>query len=263
MRPWPNSSEPLYYGVNLNNNCPSCGALYNVAAKDIGRRLKCKKCNTALTVTEAGLVVDDEDAPRGTNARALPDEADGEPVVKKKKSSGPGLSLSLDPIGGIPGVLFGTGVFFILFFTFLQVLSVASDQRAAEYEKRLALDEKVSMREKLPKGKNDASELSGDEKKNYDDAEKKIREEYAPRKKVANEDKQYTEIGNKRSKLYEGYGAMFGFMLLSVGCLGFLLTERALLLRIVAGFILTGMVLGLFKLAVGAAAGFNAGVGIG
>ena len=47
----------------MNNNCPSCGALYNVASKDIGRRLKCKKCNSALTVTDAGLEMDDGGPP--------------------------------------------------------------------------------------------------------------------------------------------------------------------------------------------------------
>ncbi len=244
----------------MNNTCPTCGALYNVAAKDIGRRLKCKKCSSALTVTEAGLVVDDGSEPVPA-PRSETYETDEPVITKKKKSSGPGMNLNA--IGGVPGILFGTGVFFVLFFTFLQVLAVAANQRAAEYEQKLVLDEKVMLREKLPKGKNEVSELTAEERTAYDAAKKKLDEEFIPKKKIAAEDKQYTEIGNKRSRLYEGYGAMLGFMLLSVGCLGFLLTERALLLRIVAGFILTGMVLGLFKIAVGAAAGFAAGVGIG
>src|SRR5688572_25569716 len=43
----------------VNNTCPTCGAVYNVAAKDIGRRIRCKKCATGLTVSDAGLELDE------------------------------------------------------------------------------------------------------------------------------------------------------------------------------------------------------------
>ena len=42
----------------MNSACPTCGAVYAVTPKDVGRKLKCKKCKTALAVTDAGLVVD-------------------------------------------------------------------------------------------------------------------------------------------------------------------------------------------------------------
>ena len=42
----------------MNSACPTCGAVYAVTPKDVGRKLKCKKCHTALAVTDAGLVVD-------------------------------------------------------------------------------------------------------------------------------------------------------------------------------------------------------------
>ncbi len=245
----------------MNSNCPTCGALYNVAAKDIGRRLKCKKCSAALTVTEAGLVVDDGTEPALAPSRSAADETE-EPVVKKRRPFGPGFN-PLRAIGGVPGLLFGTGVFLVLFFTFLQVLAAASNQRAIEYEKKLALEEEVRLRKLLPKGKKDRSELTGDDQKKYDDDKKKIEDEYIIPKKEADEDKRGTEIGNKRSRLYEGYGVMFGFMLVSVGCLGFLLTEQLMLLRIIAGIILVGLVLGLFRLAIGTGAGFGAGISLG
>ncbi|MFM8272220.1 MAG: MJ0042-type zinc finger domain-containing protein [Gemmata sp.] len=245
----------------MNNTCPSCGALYNVAAKDIGRRLKCKKCSTALTVLQEGLVVDDGAAVPGASEAETPDE----PASKKKRAAGPRLNPLelLNPIGGVPGLLFGAGVVIVLFFTALQVLAAASNLRATEYERRLELDEKVDIRSKLPKGKNDPAELTGDEKTTFDAAKKKIEDEYAPRKRSAAEDRQYTEIGNKRSRLYEGYGATFGLMLVACGCLGFLLTERAMIMRVVAAVILVGMVLGLFKIALGAGAGLGAGINIG
>jgi predicted Zn finger-like uncharacterized protein len=36
----------------MNNTCPACGAAYNVSARDIGRRISCKKCGTPLAVTD-------------------------------------------------------------------------------------------------------------------------------------------------------------------------------------------------------------------
>lgn len=245
----------------MNDTCPSCGAIYNVAVKDIGRRLKCKKCSAALTVTDLGLARDDgADAPHGAPDRHAPDEADYGPVPRRRAGSG---GNPLVAIGGVPGLLFGIGILFVLFFTFLQALSAASNQRAAEYEKKLALEEEVRIRKLLPKGKKDRAELDADQQKRYDEDKKKIEDEYAGPKKEAEEDKRATEIGNRRSKLYEGYGTMLGFVLVSFGCLGFLRTREALLLRIVAGVILTGMVLGLFRLALGTGAGIGAGVSIG
>ena len=38
----------------MNNACPSCGAVYAVTAKDIGRKIKCKKCSSALRVDDTG-----------------------------------------------------------------------------------------------------------------------------------------------------------------------------------------------------------------
>ena len=41
----------------MNNLCPSCGTIYNVTAKNIGRRTICKKCGTGLVVNERGLEI--------------------------------------------------------------------------------------------------------------------------------------------------------------------------------------------------------------
>ena len=43
----------------MNNACPECGAVYAVAEKDIGRRIACKKCHSALVVADEGLVLDE------------------------------------------------------------------------------------------------------------------------------------------------------------------------------------------------------------
>src|SRR2546430_1428854 len=114
----------------MNTACPTCGAIYNVAAKDIGRKLKCKKCNTALKVTEAGLEVDGGTgtAPPAESSKSSPvpaavleDEGDEEPVVKKKKGKyerGPGVN-PIAAVGGIPTILFAFGIFLVVVCTSL------------------------------------------------------------------------------------------------------------------------------------------------
>src|SRR5690349_19401608 len=88
--PWPNSASRSYPDEFMNNTCPTCGALYNVASKDIGRRIKCKKCSAALIVTESGLEEEGAAAPASSpkpareSAAEADDEGD-EPVEKKKK----------------------------------------------------------------------------------------------------------------------------------------------------------------------------------
>jgi predicted Zn finger-like uncharacterized protein len=52
----------------MNNSCPECGAVYAVAEKDIGRRIACKKCNTALEVTDNGLKRVDDFSPPNDDA---------------------------------------------------------------------------------------------------------------------------------------------------------------------------------------------------
>ncbi len=235
----------------MNNTCPACGALYNVTPKDIGRRLKCKKCNAALMVTDAGLIPD-------SNPAAQPEE----PPMRASRLPR-GKLFDTAKIGGMPGLLFGIGVVFVLFFTFMQVLSAAAIQRATEYEKKLSLEEEIRVRKLLPKGKKDRAELTTDEQKAFDEAKKKVEDEYVIPKKEADEERRYTEIANKRTRLYEGYGTMIGFVFLAFGCLGFLRAQEAMLLRVVAGIILTGMVLGLFKLAIGAGAGIGAAINLG
>ncbi|MDY3560374.1 hypothetical protein R5W23_001608 [Gemmata sp. JC673] len=247
----------------MNNTCPSCGVLYNVADKDIGRRLKCKKCGTRLTVTEAGLTIDDS-PPRDTDPSGA--DLDDAPAARRRKPPVLDPLALLAAVGGVPGVLFGAGIIVVLFFTSLRLLSVPSDERAAEYTKKVALAEQIELRELLnavAPDKRDPAELEGDKRKEYEDKKKKIEDRYFWKKKIADEDKRATEIGNRRTKVFEGYGTMFGFVLLAFGCLGFLRTQDALLMRIVAGVILTAMVLGLFRLAIGAGAGFGAAVNLG
>ncbi len=253
----------------MNNTCPSCGVLYNVAEKDIGRRLHCKKCHVPLKVTDNGL---ETDTASPLPPSAMPVASVGpdddlvlpQPPRRRLPVSSRSVGVILAPIGGVPGVLFATGIVFVLFFTFMMRLGDASNLRAAEYRNKLALEKDIKIRKLLPKGKIDPSQLEGNELTRFNDERKRIEDEYLPLLLQADEDRRATEIGNKRLRLYEGYGQLLGFILLAFGCLGFALNnDVALLLRIVAAIILVGMALGLFNSATGADTGLSAALAIG
>ena len=137
----------------MNNTCPSCGAVYNVAAKDIGRKIKCKKCNTPLVVSDAGLVVDAPSAAAPFAAAAVADDfsMDDDAVPSPKgarkaarpaRSSGGGL----DAIGGVPTILFGLGTFLVIFFAFMPLIGEAATSRAKVGADKLSAEVSCTLR---------------------------------------------------------------------------------------------------------------------
>lgn len=246
----------------MNNACPTCGAVYAVTAKDVGRKLKCKKCSTALAVTDAGLVVDGS-AP--VMPAAVVDDFDtgGDEVVstrgkKAKKFSGPkgpGLGERIAQIGGIPTILFGIGTFLVIWFTFMEPIGQAAITRAQANVGKLENERQAELKKLLPKGKKSELELEGDERKTYDDKAKKIREDYEKRIEDARESASTTEVDNTRSIWFDKYGQLFGFIFLAFGCIGYLRTEQPLVIRIVAAVVLGLMLLMIFSLAVGGCGG--------
>jgi hypothetical protein len=216
----------------MNNNCPGCGAIYNVASKDIGRKLKCKKCSMALEVTAA--VVADED--------------DNEPVVKKSKTSkfarAPG-SNPLDAVGGVPTILFAFGVFLVIVFTSLPIIGLAGTDRASAYVDKLELEQKQKIDALAPKGKKEAEWTESERNKIVEDS-KKIIEDYDKKIKDAKNEERATKIGNRRDVWMERYGLMFGFIFVAFGCIGYLRTEQPLVLKITAGLTLFVMLIVMF-----------------
>lgn len=238
----------------MNNACPSCGAIYNVAAKDVGRRIRCKKCSTGLIVTDAGLEVDDPDAV----AAAADDGGEVEAPRKKIKKTASGESRMpaikpmelLAKVGGIPTVLFGLGIFLVVFTGFQDAIGVANvarqqakyDEGKADHEKQIqAINDNKDLKE------SDKTERIEKENKSWTSEEKSL---------LAN--RQAAGYSAKKSGYIDKYVLMFGFLLIAFGCMGYLQVGSPLLLRIVAAVILVSMVLALFK----AAAGTGAGVGI-
>ena len=246
----------------MNQNCPSCGALYNVADKDIGRRLKCKKCNTALKVTDKGLEEDrgTESSPPVSDPKPDRDERDrdrdrddrdDEPRKKKRdrdrdrdrpERTGPGL---IELVGGIPTILFGIGVFFVILFTSLPIIGAAGTDRASAYVDKLENEKKVKLDALVPKGKKPTEITPVEAAKILEDG-KKIEEDYARRISDARLDAESTKIGNRRDVWMEQYGLMFGFLFLSFGCIGYLRTDQPLILKIVAAVVLGVMLIVIF-----------------
>lgn len=235
----------------MNNTCPSCGAQYNVAAKDIGRRIKCKKCGTPLIVAESGLEVDDPDAiprpepvpPAADAADEFEDEDDrprrgrGRDRDRGRRTAGPGFNplAALAKIGGIPTILFGFGAFLVIVFLFMPIIGHAAVERAQGAVERVDLQWKTKEREMRK------------EKKSEEDITKAREDFYKKKDKEAlDEDVGYERIGNKRSRWFEMYGMMFGFLLLMVGSIGYMMPEQTTVRRILGTIVLGTQVIIIF-----------------
>jgi len=243
----------------MNNACPTCGAVYAVAAKDVGRKIKCKKCSTSLIVADSGLVVDSPPSaaspPPGTGTAAplvaaavIEDDEDDASVVKSKKvkkpydraANGPPF---IEKIGGIPTILFGVGTFFVIFFTFMGPIGDASAARASVGAGKLQAEKAAEIKR-----------LTKAEKPNAETI-KKTEEEYDKKIEAAMEDATSAKFSNIRSAYFDKYGQMFGFLFLAFGCIGYLRTEQALIMRIVAAVILAFMMMIMFTAGVGGCGG--------
>jgi len=238
----------------MNNACPSCGAVYAVAAKDIGRKIKCKKCGSALIVSDAGFVLDVPTASPPPPAAAVAvvaeveddfDTGDEDDVITTKKGKkgkkvsggggGPNFGAMLAKLGGIPTILFCIGVFLVICFAFMPKIGEAAILRADGYKQKLET-EKLNKITALTKGKNAPKE----------EDMKKINEDYESKIQEASEDAVATRLSNARSVWFDRYGTMFGFFFVAFGCIGYLRTEQHIVVRIVAGAILTLMMLVVF-----------------
>jgi predicted Zn finger-like uncharacterized protein len=231
----------------MNNACPSCGAVYAVSVRDVGRKLKCKKCSTALSVTDAGLV---SDTPSATLAADdFTTKYDSSAFQTKTRRSRIDSSKLILAIGGLPTLLFGIGLFLVIVFYFMPRISEASVNRAKARLDRIELEAKQKLRKDL-KEQEEIDKLTTEAQqeyfKNLEKRRKEIAKELKPQKDEANDDIAYAEIDRKRSEWWDRYGLMFGFLFLSFGCLGYIRTEQNLLVKIVGAAILILMMLFVF-----------------
>lgn len=240
----------------MNNLCPACQALYNVAAKDVGRRIKCKKCGAALAVTDAGLVIDDGPPPsrerkRDDSAASAPSDNPFAEVGDEPRPPGRSRDRGRSPrpadapavdllgifrsLGGVPTVLFAFGAFLVIVFLFQPLIGVAAVQRAEGAVERLDLDWKAKER-KMRKDKKGEDEIS------------KAREDFykAQGKDDVDEGVAYERVSAKRSRWWELYGLMFGFLFLMAGSVGYMTDGQSTVRRILGTVVLGSQMLIVF-----------------
>ena len=219
----------------MNNLCPTCQALYTVRPKDVGRRVRCKKCGANLVVTDAGLALDAPAADTAANPFA-----GVEPTTPPRRRRGRDRDGAAAPavgfdgrrafrhLGGVPTLLFAAGAFLVIVFLFQPLIAVAAVQRAQGAVERLDLDWKVKER-KLRKEKKGENEIG------------KAREEFykAQGKDDLDEGAAYEAVSAKRSRWLDLYGMMFGFLLLMAGSVG-LTADRESTVRRILGTVVLG-----------------------
>ena len=135
-------------------------------------------------------------------------------------------------------------MFLVILFVSFPLIGRAASDRADAYTKRLENDrerEKFDLKPRKPR-----NEWTKSEEARIDEETPKIQAKYDRLVEEAKLDAERTRIANVRDLWLESYGIMFGFMFVAFGCIGYLRTEQHLVLKIVAGTVLTLMLLILF-----------------
>ena len=221
----------------MNNACPTCGAIYNVAIKDVGRRIRCKKCGIGLEVHESGLEIETPNPPEADAPEVEGDEFEAPRPRKERRPAGPAFNPRelLAKIGGIPTLLFGFGAFLVIVFLFMPIIGTAAVDRAQGASERVDLQWKTKERE-MTREKKSSEEIG------------KAREEFYKKKdkESLEEDVGYERISHKRSRWMEMYGMMFGFLFLMAGSIGYMGPEQSLMRRILGTVVLGAQVIIIF-----------------
>jgi hypothetical protein len=234
----------------MTSDCPYCGAVYAVTPKDVGRKIKCKKCASALRVDDGGLVADDPaTAPPPIPATVVEDDAPPRrPRAAGRSAPGGGVADLLAKVGGAPTALLAAGLVLVLYFFFQSALSQASAGRAEGAFERVKLEHDIELR-RLTEGK-DLDAMSPDARTEFTKEvarkEKEVNRRFEKPLNEAKDDQEYARIAAKRSPLLDNFGLMVGFVVLSLGCLATVRADAPLVVRIVAGAILTGMMMAVF-----------------
>jgi predicted Zn finger-like uncharacterized protein len=239
----------------MNNACPECGAVYAVAEKDIGRRIACKKCNSALIVTEEGLTRDDPPAPRkddsGERSRARVEDDrpsrrgdddddrprrrrgrdDDEEEERPKRPRGPGLGeyvKKLKNFGDLATWLYGAGLLVTVFAYCAPQFDRATIESRQGEVISAKIDDDADQRD--TDNSNDGKP-SEDEKK----AREKRQKRYVKDTPGRLERISSAEAGALKASWYNVFYRFLGFSLLAFGSILFLVGEQTQYKRILGG----------------------------
>ena len=223
----------------MNNICPGCGALYNVAAKDIGRRLKCKKCSSPLMISEAGIEVD-------ANGATGPHSLEDAPATGHAPAPRPAR---LGTLGGtsigdlyrrfsnlLSTVIFGFGAFLVIFQLFMPLVAAAKieGRRASKAEAEKEYQDEMDRINKEKDFKDKAKTLEDNRKAHEENM------------KYYSDRIDWAEFASKKSLYLDRYVMMFGFLLVMVASLMFMMPEQPPVKRVVGAIVITAQMVFVF-----------------
>lgn len=213
----------------MNNACPSCGTVYTVTPADVGRRIACAKCATALRVAAAGLEREPAQTP-GSAGAATPATEPAAPARSRQLPPIPTWATTFDP----PTLLFSAGILVMLYFAFGPVIAAAKVERRSAQLSEASLDHAVRVRA--------LQEKKADEKllKDTEDRWAKQRDEYQDAVK-------YAELGKQQAAYWDRHGMLAGYLLIAAGGVWLLRTEQPLVKRVVAAVVVTVQVILAFQ----------------
>lgn len=203
----------------MRNTCPSCHVEYVVTPADVGRRIRCKQCQTTLVV-----------APDGLELEPQPVAGQEKPPLTQRVGDLGDLRRRVDRIADGPTLLFGLGAVLVIFFLFMPLIGKAKiDRRIAELNQRTA-DHAAEMKALRAK--------PGNEQKvqEHEDQWQKRQDELQDAVKQA-------EYANAESTYLDRYGLMLGFLLVAAGALGFLQHGPTATKRIVGAVVIAAQML--------------------
>jgi hypothetical protein len=233
----------------MNSACPQCGVVYSVTPKDFGRRIACKRCRTALIVEETGLRVDPDFVGQPTAGGFTAEATVGEEVPPQRAA---GTALSLPPmltkLGRLDAAtwLFGAGAVLAIVFLFFPLIDKAKVSRRNAAIQMGDLDESKKDRALTDKG-----DKASDKEK---EARQKERDEWKKDRAVLVDEARETEYAAARAGYFNRYGAMFSFLLLTIGALGFVIQPEPGLRRTLGTIVLSAeMIAAFIAVAIGGA----------
>lgn len=228
----------------MRNACPTCQTVYAVTPKDVGRRIVCRRCESALVIDDDGFRLETPPAPppppepmpsREERAREEKprEERPRRPLPEPREPREP-LWSKVRPYLDGPTVAFTAGVFLVIVALFMPLIGKAKVERRQAFitEERLNTDDLIKQLR--------AAKTPNEERI------KKIEEDWQKRREALELDVKYAELGNQLGTYWDRYWLLGGFLLLGFGAIGFMRDNQPLIRRIVGAVVITAEMLLVF-----------------
>lgn len=230
----------------MNSACPGCGAVYNVTSKDVGRRLKCKKCNAPVIITEQGIEPDSAPVTAAPVAAGYAPQEGEDIIPSKPRRLRGGFSDTYQQNASLlASLLFGIGAFLVIFEMFMPLIGLAKIEARKEMREQAIRDFNKAKKE-IEEGKDDGNktnriaELQKEHKKDLDYWDEKIQD---------------AKSASMTSLYFEQYFMLFGFLLVMVASIMFMSPEQPTTKRVVGAVVITFQMLVVFTYFLGASLG--------